>query len=66
MANLVADALSRRYVLFTILATFHGFEHIKNYTLSDLDFSVVFVACEANLFEKVFNQDGFFFLKEQT
>ncbi|KAH9724612.1 Endonuclease [Citrus sinensis] len=45
--NIVADALSRRYVLISTLnAKLLGFEHIKELYADDHDFSVEYQACE--------------------
>ena len=45
--NVVADALSCRYVLILALnAKLLGFEHIKKFYIDDHDFSVEYQACE--------------------
>ncbi|XP_038974748.1 uncharacterized protein LOC108510824 [Phoenix dactylifera] len=53
--NIVADALSRRYILLsTLSAKFLGFEHIKELYPQDSEFSTVFEACETKPFEKFY------------
>ncbi|XP_062075289.1 uncharacterized protein LOC133779331 [Humulus lupulus] len=60
--NIVADALSRRYVLLSTLdAELLGFEYIKDLYVDDCDFSNVFNACEKEAFGKFFRHDGFLF-----
>ena len=45
--NIVADALSKRYVLLTSLnAKMLGFEFIKELHENNVDFAEIFVACE--------------------
>ena len=45
-SNVVADALSPRYALFTFLETkFIGFEHIKELYEHDSDFSHIYNSC---------------------
>jgi len=45
--NIVADALSRRYVLLTSLsAKMLGFEYVKDVYANDADFSNVYIACD--------------------
>ena len=54
-SNVVADALSRRYVLFFTLETkFIGFENIKELYNHDPDFASKYYACEHT------TQNGFF------
>jgi hypothetical protein len=60
--NVVADALSRRYALLSILDTkFLGFEYIKDLYAPDSDFGEVFNACEKVAFGKFYRHDGFLF-----
>ena len=61
--NVVADALSRRYALLSILDTkMLGFEYIKDLYAQDSDFCVVFNACEKVAFGKFYyRHDGFLF-----
>jgi hypothetical protein len=60
--NVVADALSRRYALLSILDTkLLGFEYIKDLYAPDSDFGEVFNACEKVAFGKFYRHDGFLF-----
>uniref|UniRef100_A0A2N9GCC2 Reverse transcriptase n=1 Tax=Fagus sylvatica TaxID=28930 RepID=A0A2N9GCC2_FAGSY len=60
--NVVADALSRRYALLSILDTkLLGFEYIKDLYAQDSDFGEVFNACEKVAFGKFYRHDGFLF-----
>ena len=60
--NVVADALSRRYALLSILDTkMLGFEYIKELYAQDSDFGDVFNACEKMAFGKFYRYDGFLF-----
>jgi hypothetical protein len=60
--NVVADALSRRYALLSILDTkLLGFEYIKDLYAQDFDFGEVFNACEKVAFGKFYRHDGFLF-----
>ena len=60
--NIVADALSRRYVLISTLdAKFLGFEHIKEFHHLDQDFSEEYACCEKQAHDKFFRHDGFLF-----
>jgi hypothetical protein len=60
--NVVADALSRRYALLSILDTqLLGFEYIKDLYVQDSDFGDVFNACEKVAFGKFYKHDGFLF-----
>ncbi|OMO51981.1 reverse transcriptase [Corchorus capsularis] len=60
--NVVADALSRRYVLLSMLdSKFLGFEYIKELYASDVYFSETFKACENSGFGKYYKHDGFLF-----
>ncbi|OMO53322.1 reverse transcriptase [Corchorus capsularis] len=60
--NVVADALSRRYVLLSMLdSKFLGFEFIKELYASDVYFGEIFKACENSGFGKYYMHDGFLF-----
>ena len=61
-SNVVADALSRRYALISILETrLLGFETLKDYYKEDVDFADVFAKCERGAHEKFVLQNGFLF-----
>ncbi|OMO49962.1 reverse transcriptase [Corchorus capsularis] len=60
--NVVADALSRWYVLLSMLdSKFLGFEYIKELYASDVYFGEIFKACENFGFGKYYKHDGFLF-----
>ncbi|KAA3477920.1 reverse transcriptase [Gossypium australe] len=60
--NVVADALSRRYTLFTIIdSKLLGFHHIKELYANDVDFSNIYNACESGAFDKFYRHEGFLF-----
>ena len=61
--NIMADALSRRYVLLSTLdARFLGFEHIKELYKNDSDFANVYNnACKSLAFGKFYKLDGYLF-----
>ncbi|XP_024010472.1 uncharacterized protein LOC112085485 [Eutrema salsugineum] len=60
--NVVADALSRRYVLLSSLdAKLLGFEHIKTLYENDSDFGKIFAACERFAFGKYYRHEGYLF-----
>jgi hypothetical protein len=60
--NVVADALSRRYALLSMLNTKQlGFEYIKDLYVQDSDFGDVFNACEKVTFGKFYRHDGCLF-----
>ncbi|OMO52725.1 Integrase, catalytic core [Corchorus capsularis] len=60
--NVLADALSRRYVLLSMLdSKFLGFEYIKELYASDVYFREIFKACENSGFGKYYKHDGFLF-----
>ena len=60
--NVVADALSRRYTLLSLLDTkILGFEHIQELYACDSDFHEIFKACEKVGFGKYFKHEGFLF-----
>ncbi|XP_031392126.1 uncharacterized protein LOC116204196 [Punica granatum] len=49
--NVVANALSRRYVLISTLnAKFLGFEHLNELNMQDSDFGAIYSACEKGAF----------------
>ena len=55
--NIVADALSRRYVLISTLdAKLLGFEHIKLLSRSE-----EYASCEKAAYDKFFRHEGFLF-----
>ncbi|WZY99291.1 hypothetical protein YC2023_071620 [Brassica napus] len=60
--NIVADALSRRYVLLTTLdAKLLGFEQIKEMYESDPDFQEAYKSCAKYASGHYFRHDGFLF-----
>jgi translation initiation factor IF-1 len=60
--NIVADALSRRYVLLTSMsAKLLGFEYVKDMYADDADFSNVYKACDKMAFGKFYKHDGYLF-----
>jgi hypothetical protein len=60
--NIVADALSHRYVLLSTLdARFLGFEHIKELYKDDSDFANVYDDCETLAFGMFYRLDGYLF-----
>uniref|UniRef100_A0A2N9FXU0 Integrase catalytic domain-containing protein n=1 Tax=Fagus sylvatica TaxID=28930 RepID=A0A2N9FXU0_FAGSY len=60
--NIVADALSRRYVLLTSMsAKLLGFEYVKDMYADDADFSDVYKACDKTAFGKFYKHDGYLF-----
>jgi hypothetical protein len=60
--NIVADALSRRYVLLTSMsAKMLGFEYVKDMYADDADFSDVYKACDKTAFGKFYKHDGYLF-----
>ena len=63
--NIVANALSRRYILIsTFDARLLGFECFKKLYADDLDFKDEYQACEKTASGKYFRHDGFFVLRE--
>ena len=64
--NVVADALSRRYVLLTSLQTkLLGFELLKDLYANDSDFSQVWNACDKCAFGDFYRHEGFLFKKDK-
>jgi hypothetical protein len=60
--NIVADALSRRYVLLTSLsAKMLGFEYVKDVYANYDDFSDMYIACDKAAFGKFYKHDGYLF-----
>ncbi|XP_070010568.1 uncharacterized protein [Nicotiana sylvestris] len=60
--NVVADALSRRYVLVsTLTSKLMGFDQIKGLYANDVDFGKIFADCKLSPFERFNLQDGFLF-----
>lgn len=60
--NIIADALSRRYTLITLLESkLLGFDHVKEMYAHDHDFATIFVACEHVAFDKFYRHEGFLF-----
>ena len=60
--NIMADALSHRYVLLSTLdARFVGFEHTKELYKDGSDFAHVYNACETLAFGKFYRLDGYLF-----
>jgi hypothetical protein len=64
--NVVANALSRRYALLSMLDTkLPGFEYIKDLYVHDSDFGDVFNACEKVAFGKFYMHDGLLILENK-
>ena len=60
--NIVADALSHKYVLLSTLdARFLGFEHIKELYNDDSDFANAYNAYKTSTFRKFCRLDGYLF-----
>ncbi|XP_049394740.1 uncharacterized protein LOC125859038 [Solanum stenotomum] len=60
--NVVADALSKRYVLIsTLTSKLLGFDQIKFLYANDSDFGEIFAECKLGPFEKFNPQDEFLF-----
>jgi len=59
-ANVVADALSRRYALISMLESkMFGFDHIKDLYSQDHDFSKLFELCEKGSHQGLFRHEGY-------
>ena len=59
---MVANALSRRYVLLTSLgAKMLGFEYVKDMYANDVDSANVYMECDKTTFEKFYKHDGYLF-----
>ncbi|KAF7800936.1 Transposon Ty3-G Gag-Pol polyprotein [Senna tora] len=64
--NVVADALSRRYALISMLSSkLLGFELLKELYAHDSDFVDLYHACEHAAFNKFYRHDGFLFKNKQ-
>ena len=60
--NVVADALSRRYVLLTSMSSkMLRFEYVKDMYANDADFANVYMACDRAAFGKLYKHDGCLF-----
>ena len=60
--NIVADALSRRYVLLTSLnSKLLGFEFVKELYATDSDFVDIYLACDKGAHDKFYKHDGYLF-----
>jgi len=60
--NIVADALSRRYVLLhTMNTTLLGFKYVKELYDNDSDFAEIYNACGQSTFGKFYLMDGYLF-----
>ena len=60
--NIIADALSWRYVLISTLdAKLLGFNHIRELYPLDQDFGKEYAYCEKAVHDKFFRHDGFLF-----
>jgi len=61
-ADVVADALSRRYALISMLETkMFGFDHIKDFYSQDHDLSKLFELCEKGPHQGFFRHKGYLF-----
>jgi hypothetical protein len=64
--NIVADALSRRYVLLHTMNTrLLGFEYMKELYDNDSDFADIYNACRHSAFGKFYLMDGYLFKKNR-
>ncbi|RDX81498.1 hypothetical protein CR513_37823, partial [Mucuna pruriens] len=58
--NVVADALSRRYVLFSTLdVKLLGFEYVKELYVINPDFAHIYVACIKGVHNEFYTNDSF-------
>ena len=65
-SKVVADVLSRRYVLFSTLETkFIGFEHIKELYDHDPDFASKYSACVHTVQNRFFRHNDCLFKEKQ-
>ena len=62
-ANVVADGISRRYTLISMLETkmMFEFDHIKDLYYQDHDFSTLFELCEKGSHQGFFRHEGYLF-----
>ncbi|KAE8719660.1 Detected protein of unknown function [Hibiscus syriacus] len=64
--NVVADALSRRYVLLnTLNSKLLGFSFLKDCYANDHDFGEKYKSCEKGAVEKFYRHDGYLFKEER-
>ena len=64
--NIVADALSRRYTLISMLdSKLLGFEQLKEMYAHDAEFGKIYEACEIGTFNKYYRHEGFLFKGKQ-
>ncbi|XP_073153029.1 uncharacterized protein [Henckelia pumila] len=64
--NVVADELSRRYVLLkTLDSKLLGFEHVKGLYASDDDFSEIFASCMRGPMDRFYMHDGYLFKEDK-
>ncbi|XP_073119633.1 uncharacterized protein [Henckelia pumila] len=64
--NVVADALSRSYVLLTTLdSKFLGFEHVKELYVSDVDFGEIYASCMRGPKDKFYLHDDYLFKEDK-
>ena len=64
--NVVADALSRRYALITMLSSqILGFSHVKHAYVGDEDFGEIYAKCEKHGVDDFYRHDGFLFKSDR-